>query len=171
MLDSVSRERKFLGRLEAPPEDRVREFVEANVSSGHAQFVAEEDGRILGWCDALPGSVSAGTAHVGHFGMGVHRAFRGRGIGRRLAEETIAKARTLGLEKIELIVYASNHAAIALYRSLGFVDEGLKVRGRLVDGVHDNVLMMALSLLMPSQSPVSTPAPGTSCARREPRNP
>ena len=65
-----------------------------------------------------------GTAHVGHLGMGVLRTRRGQGIGRRLADATITRARELGLEKIELSVYASNGAAITLYRSLGFVDEG-----------------------------------------------
>jgi ribosomal protein S18 acetylase RimI-like enzyme len=157
VLDAVSRERKFLGALEAPPAERVREFVEGNVNAGHSQFVAEEGGRIVGWCDALPGTLTSGTAHVGHLGMGVLREFRGKGIGRRLAEATIDRARELGLQKIELSVYSSNAPAIALYRELGFVQEGLKVRGRLIDGNYDDVLLMALSLPVPNQS--TDPAP------------
>ena len=143
-LDSVCRERIFLAALEAPSGERVAEFVRNNVEKGFPQFVAESDGGIVGWCDAIPGEASAGTAHVGRLGMGVVRDFRGRGIGRRLLEATIHKARTIGLEKIELSVYASNEPAIALYRRLGFIEEGRKQRGRLVDGLYDDVLLFGL---------------------------
>jgi ribosomal protein S18 acetylase RimI-like enzyme len=170
VLDAVARERRYLGRLEAPPEDKFCAFVESIVESGHTQHVAEEDGRIVGWCDVLPGTVSAGTAHIGHLGMGVLKNFRGGGIGRRLAEATIKKARALGLEKIELSVYSSNDAAIALYRNLGFREEGRKVRGRLVDGIYDDVLLLALDLMKPNQSPDPELASGTSRARHESRH-
>jgi ribosomal protein S18 acetylase RimI-like enzyme len=152
VLDAVSRERRFLGALEAPPEYRVRAFINANVDAGHAQFVAEVEGRLVGWCDALPGDLSAGTAHVGHFGMGVLSGYRNRGIGRQLAATTIARARDLELEKIELSVYSSNGAAITLYKSLGFNEEGRKNRGRLVDAIYDDVILMALDLVQPNQS-------------------
>jgi ribosomal protein S18 acetylase RimI-like enzyme len=158
VLDEVSRERKFLARFEAPPEARVRGFVESNVDSGHPQFVAEEGGRIVGWCDALPGTVPEGTAHIGRMGMGVQKGRRGKGIGRRLLEATIAGAKAVGLEKMELSVYASNTPAIALYRSLGFREEGRRLRGRLVDGVYDDVLLMALDLRSPSPSQDPVPA-------------
>jgi ribosomal protein S18 acetylase RimI-like enzyme len=170
VLDEVSRERKYLGRLEAPPEEKFRAFVESIVESGHSQFVAEGDGQIVGWCDALPGTVSAGTAHVCHLGMGVLKKFRSRGISRRLAEATIKKARARGLEKIELSVYSSNDTAIALYRNLGFQEEGRKVRGRLVDGIYDDVVLMALALVGPNQSLDPTFASGTSRAGHEPRH-
>ena len=170
VLDAVSKERKFLARFEAHPEDRVRAFVDSNVNLGHPQFVAEEDGQIVGWCDALPGTVSAGTAHIGHLGMGVLKSQRGKGIGRRLIEATIAGAMAVGLEKIELSVYASNKPAIALYRRFGFREEGKRLRGRLVDGIYDDVFIMALDLKVPNQSMDPTFASGTSRAGHEPRH-
>jgi ribosomal protein S18 acetylase RimI-like enzyme len=165
VLDEVSRERKFLARFEAPPEDRVRSFIETNVESGHAQFVAEEEGRIVGWCDALPGTVPEGTAHIGRLGMGVLKSRRGAGIGRRLIEATISGAKSVGLEKIELSVYASNQPAIALYRSVGFREEGRRLRGRLVDGIYDDVLLMALDLKRPDQTSHQAPSSATQAAR------
>jgi ribosomal protein S18 acetylase RimI-like enzyme len=170
VLDAVSQERKFLARFDAPPEDRVRAFVESNVESGHPQFVAEEEGRIVGWCDALPGTVSAGTAHIGHLGMGVLKSRRGNGIGRRLIQATIAGARAVGLEKIELSVYSSNEPAIALYRSFGFREEGKRLRGRLVDGIYDDVFLMALDIRVPNQSPGPAVASSTPHAEHESRN-
>ncbi len=54
--------------------------------------------------------------------------FRGRGIARRLLETAIAKAREQGVKDFTLEVRASNHAAIHLYESLGFRQEGLRKR-------------------------------------------
>lgn len=145
-LDVVCSERKYLAAVEAPPLAEVGKFVAANVQAGHAQFVAEADGRIVGWCDALPGTVGAGTPHVGRLGMGVLPAYRGKKIGARLLEATLAAARRQGLERIELSVYAANAPAVALYRKFGFEIEGVKKRGRLMDGVYDDVILMALAL-------------------------
>ena len=143
-LDAVCRERKFLARPEAPPLAGVQAFIAANVKHDVPQFVAVENERIVGWCDALPGDF--GTAHVGRMGIGLVREYRRRGIGRRLMEATIKKARERGLEKLELSVYSSNEGAIAFYKKLGFEEEGRKKRGRLVDGLYDDVILMALVL-------------------------
>lgn len=145
-VDSVCRERTFLAALEAPSEQRSAEFVRKNVEHGFPQFVAESECGIIGWCDAIPGDHSAGTAHVGRLGMGVIREFRGQGIGHRLLDATIHKAREIGLEKIDLSVYAMNGPAIALYRKHGFIEEGRKQRGRFIDGMYDDVLLLALML-------------------------
>jgi ribosomal protein S18 acetylase RimI-like enzyme len=146
VLDAVCRERTYLALLEAPPLERVLAFVSANVKAGHAQFVAEEDGKMVGWCDAIPGDALSGTRHVGRLGMGVLKECRRQQIGRRLVEATIERASMAGLEKIELTVHASNEAAIALYRSLGFEEEGRRKRAWVVDGVYDDILLMALDL-------------------------
>jgi ribosomal protein S18 acetylase RimI-like enzyme len=145
-LDEVCRERLYLAGLAAPPLKMTRTFVEGNIARDNPHFVATIDGRVVGWCDAIPGAPSSGMSHVARMGMGVQKAYRSLGIGRRLMEAVIAKARRKGIEKIELGVYASNRAALALYRSAGFAVEGKKVRARLVDGVYDDVLLMGLFL-------------------------
>jgi ribosomal protein S18 acetylase RimI-like enzyme len=146
LLDAVARERRFLAALEAPSLERMQEFVDNNAKKGLPQFFAFDGDQLVGWCDAIPGDVSGGSPHVSRLGMGVAKTHRGRGIGRQLMEVTIARCRELGLEKIELGVYSSNEPAIALYRKLGFRDEGRRIRSRLVDGIYDDVIAMGLFL-------------------------
>lgn len=146
LLDAVARERRYLAMVEGPPLERMQEFVDSSAKKNLPQFFAFDGEQLVGWCDAFPGDAANGAPHLARLGMGVAKSHRGRGIGRQLMDATISRCRELGLEKIELSVYSSNEPAIALYRKLGFVDEGRKVRGRLVDGVYDDVISMALFL-------------------------
>jgi len=54
--------------------------------------------------------------------MYVRPEYRGRGIGRRLAEILIDEARKIGYTTMKLDSIATMKAAITLYRSLGFLD-------------------------------------------------
>jgi ribosomal protein S18 acetylase RimI-like enzyme len=47
---------------------------------------------------------------------------RGMGLGRSLAESIIAEARVIGYRKMRLHSLASMKEAVAIYRSLGFIE-------------------------------------------------
>jgi ribosomal protein S18 acetylase RimI-like enzyme len=144
VLDSVAREHRFLAFLEAPPLEAVREFVRGNIGSGHPQFVAIADERVVGWCDVLPKPRPA-LRHSGVLGMGVIGACRGRGIGTALINTTLQAAKAKGLTRIELTVRVDNQRAKALYEKFGFVVEGVCRRYMRVDGVYyDSYLMSVL---------------------------
>ncbi len=55
--------------------------------------------------------------------MAVDPAFRGRGLGRRLALAALAKARDKGANEVMLLSNSRLEAALSLYRSLGFETE------------------------------------------------
>jgi RimJ/RimL family protein N-acetyltransferase len=76
-------------------------------------------------------------------GMWVLASHRGRGGGRLLLEAAVA-ARPDAVHKIELEVWPDNEGAIALYRSLGFDEEGLRRdHYRREDGSLRSALIMA----------------------------
>lgn len=55
-------------------------------------------------------------------GMLVASAHRGRGVGRALMEHAIAWARDHAIPAVHLFVFPHNERALALYRSMGFVE-------------------------------------------------
>jgi GNAT superfamily N-acetyltransferase len=93
-------------------------------TGGHI-FMAEVVGpagvEIVGTCALL-------AAHDGIFElakMAVHPTARGHGIGRALGTAAISKARRLGARHVELLSNTALGPAIALYRTLGFVEAPL----------------------------------------------
>lgn len=141
-LDSVARERKFLGFLKAPPFERTRQFVENNIAKKHPQFVALANDQVVGWCDILPkgGDIHP---HIGSLGMGILPEFRHMGIGASLLQTALLDASGKGFSKIGLTVRVDNTAAINLYKKFGFKTEGELVDDAFVDGEFTNTLIMA----------------------------
>ena len=145
VTNSVMRERQYLAFLEGFPIDEAASFVARNIRLGNPQYVVEDGGEIVGWCDIRRETIPV-YAHCGHLGMGLLPPYRGRGIGERLIRASIEAARAAGFERIELSVYARNTRAVALYRKVGFVHEGTRVRGKKVDGEYDDVHLMGMVL-------------------------
>jgi ribosomal protein S18 acetylase RimI-like enzyme len=54
------------------------------------------------------------------YAIAVHPLARGKHLGRRLAEHTLAALASLGIERTYLEVRSDNESAIVLYRKLGF---------------------------------------------------
>jgi RimJ/RimL family protein N-acetyltransferase len=108
-------------------------------------LVAELGGEIVGIADI--GRFSRQTErHVASIGLSVDAAHRRQGIGMALMRAILAWARTKELSRIELKVFTRNMAAIALYKKLGFVEEGLHRKVAFKQGVWVDDLTMALIL-------------------------
>lgn len=143
VLDEVARERRHLALLEAPSLADSTRFVEWLLNGAGLHCVAiTASNEVIGWCDVIR-NPRIGFTHVGQLGMGIRASHRRRGIGRLLVEETVAGLGSLGVQRLELEVFRSNTAAVRLYESLGFIHEGAKINARMLDGIADDVLLMA----------------------------
>lgn len=142
-VGEVARERRFLAVTEPFSLQESALFVAGIIDHGYVQYVADDGGRIVGWCDVMAkrGHVHA---HVGVLGMGILQRYRGRGLGSRLIDAALLDARRR-FEQVELSVYASNAAAQALYRRSGFVECGRYPRGFKVGDRYDDVILMVTS--------------------------
>lgn len=94
----------------------LREKVKRWREAGGDMLVARLDGEIAGLGGLAPHSLRRAELCKLHVGSG----HQGRGIGRLLASSLIAHAENNGFSEIELHVTASQHAALSLYRKLGF---------------------------------------------------
>ena len=140
----VAEEKRFLAVTSPFTLQESALYIARIVDLGYVSYVADDAGRIVGWCDIMP-KMGHVHAHVGILGMGVLEDLRGRGLGTRLMRASLESARERW-EQVELSVYGSNRYAQQLYRRFGFVERGRFPRGRKVDGVYDDVILMSLDL-------------------------
>jgi len=103
--------------------------------------VAGAAGELVGWIEVRRYGPTR-LEHVASLTIAVAPRARGRGIGRRLMHAIVPWARRVGVRKLRLDVRAGNEAALALYRSEGYLVEGVeRDQIRDVDGFEDNVVM------------------------------
>lgn len=136
----VVEEGRWLATEAGTPFDDVLERFRAAVEwEGHLLFALEDEGRIAGSLGLHP-SAAAGVLSLG---MWILPEWRGRGGGRMLMEAALAAVPD-DAHKVELEVFPDNEAAIALYRSFGFEEEGLRRdHYRREDGSLRSSLVMA----------------------------
>jgi len=84
--------------------------------------------------------------HVVKLGIVLHQRYQGKGFGKKLLDSMIADAARMGIEKIWLATYADNPRSLDLYRSRGFIVEGVFRREEKVHGRYRDVMSMALFL-------------------------
>ena len=110
------------GYPQLPPLSREA-FDSVWVNRVTAVVTARVDGRLAGAYYLKP-NFPGRSAHIANAGYVVDARYRGRGIGRRLVEDSIARAPALGFDAIQFnLVYASNPAR-SLYEELGWREIG-----------------------------------------------
>ena len=110
------------------------------------RFVAELDGSVAGWIAVVPYSSRAAYRGVGEESVYVAEQARGRGIGRRLLATLIESAGKGGLWTLQAGVFPENEASLALHRSLGFREVGVRERIGKLDGAWRDVVLLELRL-------------------------
>jgi L-amino acid N-acyltransferase YncA len=108
---------------------------------GH-RFVATEHGRALGWVAASAVSRRPAYAGVVEHSVYVDRAARGRGVGRDLLQVLIASTELAGIWTIQSGIFPENTASLALHRSAGFREVGLRERIGRQHGRWRDVLLI-----------------------------
>jgi RimJ/RimL family protein N-acetyltransferase len=129
LLWTVAAEGLWLGAQIPFDRDARRAGLAALVEGrGGALFVA--DVASAGQAPDVVGDLSVGLAGYGvaDIGMLLDREWRGQGLGTALLEAGLDWAVQAGAHKAFLEVWPHNEAGLALYRKMGFVEEGRKRR-------------------------------------------
>jgi GNAT superfamily N-acetyltransferase len=133
------------GGLARSPEEITRDYVEGALRAEVCLVAVAADGVIVGEIHAKRESPAIFAHVLGGLTVAVHPDRQGQGVGSRLFEVLIGRARALDppILRIELAAGAGNPGAVRLYERLGFQHEGRQLaRGRYPDGrLEDDILM------------------------------
>jgi L-amino acid N-acyltransferase YncA/DNA-binding transcriptional ArsR family regulator len=142
--------------------DAVREIYAQGIASGHATFetevpgtdalkdrwtpghrwVAESEGRVVGWAAASPVSAREVYAGVAETSVYVAEDARGRGVGKALLYRQVTEADAAGLWTLQTSVFPENRASLALHHQAGYRTVGVRERVARHHGVwRDTVLL------------------------------
>ena len=93
-------------------------------AAGHAVFVLEEDGAVLGTYFLQANQPGSG-GHVANCGYITAPAARGKGIARAMCLHSLERAREMGFTAMQFnFVVSTNRRAVRLWETLGFVIVG-----------------------------------------------
>lgn len=126
-----------------PTLEEEREFIGGYAGRENSTLlVAVEDGEIIGLLGVEGGTLDE-ERHAGTFGMSVATAHRGRGVGTALIEAMFRWAPTSGISRIQAWAWANNPGSIALYKRMGFAEEGVSRRAIISNGQPVDVVLLA----------------------------
>lgn len=124
-----------VGWLEPPTRSDCDAWIVQLLDGGGRLIVARVDDEVaaLGTWSRLPAEVLAHNGEIRR--VMVAGSARGLGLGRRITTALIDSARGAGIEQLLCDVRGNNHAAVALYESLGFREYG-RLPNFLAVGAH-----------------------------------
>jgi L-amino acid N-acyltransferase YncA/DNA-binding transcriptional ArsR family regulator len=105
-------------------------------------WVAELDGRVVGWTAITPTSSRDCYAGVGETSVYVAEPARGRGVGKALLHTQVNEADAAGMWTLQTSIFPENRASLALHRSAGYRTLAVRTRIARLDGQwRDTVLL------------------------------
>jgi L-amino acid N-acyltransferase YncA len=94
----------------------------------HPVIVAAEGGEVLGWASIGPWSPKGAYRRTGEVSVYVDEAARGRGIGGRLLEALVKRARGTDVRVLLARLALPNPASMAIHKATGFESFGTQRR-------------------------------------------
>lgn len=145
-VNAIGAERVFImtETLRYSPREERALLRKWNADRDSELFLVAVGGRtVIGTANFSRGRPSK-IRHTANLGVALHKDWRGVGLGRAMMLAGIDWARSVGIRKLTLAVFAGNRRALALYRNLGFVREG-RLRGQVIlQGRPVDEVLMAL---------------------------
>jgi L-amino acid N-acyltransferase YncA len=106
------------------------------------RVVAAVDGRIAGFCALSPVSDRRCYRGVAEESVYVASWAQGRGLGRALLDEAIARSEAAGIWTLEAGIFPENKPSLRLHLGCGFRLVGVRERLGEVDGLWRDVLLL-----------------------------
>ncbi|WEG14467.1 GNAT family N-acetyltransferase [Pullulanibacillus sp. KACC 23026] len=130
------------GERKTTPEQQQKQLERINQQTNSTLFVAEENGKLVGYLIVLGGTVKR-TKHCAYLVVGILQDYRGQGIGTKLFDNVTKWALKHNLSRLELTVVTENKAGVALYKKSGFDIEGTRRNSLVIEGRTFNEYYMS----------------------------
>jgi phosphinothricin acetyltransferase len=104
----------------AQPLDMRKAWYDAKMKDGYPVFVAEDEGRVIGFSSYGPFRAWAAYKYTVENSVYVAEGQRGKGIGKLLIQPLIDSAREKGMHAIIAGIDATNDSSVRLHQSFGF---------------------------------------------------
>ncbi|WP_026526101.1 GNAT family N-acetyltransferase [Butyrivibrio sp. VCD2006] len=122
----------------SPTLEKEKEIIMENAEADDAAWFSVFDGdKVVGNCSICRYRSHLKVKHRCVFAIAIDKEYWGCGLGEILMKKSIAKAKEMGFDQLELGVYEDNERARALYRKMGFEECGILPRAyKLKDGTY-----------------------------------
>lgn len=106
------------------------------------RLVARDSQRVLGWAALGPVSARRVYSGVAEVSVYVASAARGRGVGKMLLQSLIERSEGCGIWTLQAGVFPENISSVALHKSCGFREVGVRQKLGQRDGIWRDVLLL-----------------------------
>ena len=115
---------------------------EWDASHSAIRVVAELDGVVAGWCALSPVSERHCYRGVAEESVYVASWAQGRGVGRALLDEVVARSEAAGIWTLQAGIFPENKPSLRLHLGCGFRLVGVRERLGEADGLWRDVLLL-----------------------------
>jgi phosphinothricin acetyltransferase len=119
--------------------------------SRHPIWVAERDGRVVGWLSFGKFYGRPAYAATAELSVYIEPESQRRGIATRLLTAALERAPALGLVTLLGFIFAHNEQSVALFQKFGFAPWGHLPRIAVLDGIDRDLLILGKRVLDHSQ--------------------
>jgi L-amino acid N-acyltransferase YncA len=124
----------------------------------HPIFVAESEGRVVGWASLSPYNLRPGYRMTVEDSVYLDPTWRGRGLGTALLGKLIEAASACGHHTIIAVISAEQAPSVRLHQKFGFVSAGRLTQVGHKFGAWLDVVY--LQLVLADAAPLPMPPPG-----------
>jgi L-amino acid N-acyltransferase YncA len=108
----------------------------------HSRLVAKDDGRVVAWAALSRVSSRRVYRGVAEVSIYVAASARGKGIGKKLLAELVRQSEQNEIWTLQAGIFPENAASIALHKSFGFREVGVRERIGQLGGRWRNTVLL-----------------------------